>query len=131
MQTQNIDVSTLLKVLSTQQTDPSDKYKTYLLDLWQQAGYYNTILRNNFLMGNPDGEVLINFVTTLLNLYAELDPKVKGLDVVNWDKFRVYTMDPTALLNKELNGFGEIWKLASAIREALEKLKITQVETVK
>lgn len=106
---------------------PEDKYKNSILDLWAETGELGREVRSNFLTGNTDIDPVKDFVSRLSQLYIELTPKAQGV-VKGWDNYAIMISEPLSVLDTDEAGSVSIWDLQLKIREAMEKLGITQSE---
>lgn len=106
-------------------------YAYRLLDIWVEIIKLSQDYRKSYVIGQGDKEQQAELIAKITTIYGECRPKIQGRTDFKdlperYEKFSRYYYDPKALTDK---GNGEdIFKMTEIVREALEKLKITQYE---
>ena len=121
-----------------------DAYASFLLDEWKAAYAVRMVYRYNTISRVRDNDPLNDYISRLVCLYIELEPKVKGRTELKdyKDKFielKPYINDPGKLspIISQSNESGEIVEvtnddrlkeLEEVLRNIIEELNITKFE---
>ena len=103
-----------------------DKYKDALIDMWAACAEKAIFLRKKYLLNESDNELLSEFVSLLVEMFVQLEPKVEGTEGIDLEKYESVVSDPELLMQDP----AKIWELYRELRGALEVLRITVFEKV-
>lgn len=104
-----------------------NKYAVEIIQLWLECIQFSQQVRMCWLKNEFDNDLNTEYVARLTRLWAELAPKIEGMQsefgefVTEYKSLGEYYRNPSLLLDKP----EDIMRLEIAIRQALEKLKLT------
>ena len=121
-----------------------DGYAIFLADLWKGVSEFREKQIANFVSGKRRDNDTNGYITRLVSIYIELEPKVNGRTELGkykkqFDDLKPYTIDPKMLLpmySQSIEGadiikkvnWDKLRELDGVLRNVLEELGVTKFE---